>query len=235
MTPPGDGANVPGRPAPGVATEPNPMSESTRTLVVTSALPYANGPIHLGHMVEYIQTDIWVRFQRGLGHRCTYVCADDGHGTPIMLKAEQEGHDPGGPHRDDRRGASGRLPGLRDLVRQLSHHPLAREPGVLGADLHPAERGRAHRAQGRRPGLRPREGDVPAGPLRQGHVPELRRPRPVRRQLRGLRRDLQPGGPRRRGVGPVRGEARVPLVGALLRAPGGLRAGAAAVARGRRP
>ena len=70
------------------------MASSNRTLLVTSALPYANGPIHLGHMVEYIQTDIWVRFQRGLGHRCTYVCADDGHGTPIMLKAEQEGMAP---------------------------------------------------------------------------------------------------------------------------------------------
>ena len=66
------------------------MSVPTRTLLVTSALPYANGPIHLGHLVEYIQTDIWVRFQRGRGHRCTYVCAEDGHGTPIMLKAEQE-------------------------------------------------------------------------------------------------------------------------------------------------
>ena len=70
------------------------MSVSNRTLLVTSALPYANGPIHLGHMVEYIQTDVWVRFQRALGHRCTYVCADDGHGTPIMLKAEQEGMTP---------------------------------------------------------------------------------------------------------------------------------------------
>ena len=70
------------------------MPEPTRTLLVTSALPYANGPIHIGHLVEYIQTDIWVRFQRGRGHRCTYVCADDGHGTPIMLKAEQEGITP---------------------------------------------------------------------------------------------------------------------------------------------
>ena len=70
------------------------MSAPTRTLLVTSALPYANGPIHIGHMVEYIQTDIWVRFQRGRGHRCAYVCADDGHGTPIMLKAEQEGMTP---------------------------------------------------------------------------------------------------------------------------------------------
>ena len=67
---------------------------AARTILVTSALPYANGPIHIGHLVEYIQTDIWVRFQRGRGHRCIYVCADDGHGTPIMLKAEQEGMTP---------------------------------------------------------------------------------------------------------------------------------------------
>jgi methionyl-tRNA synthetase len=61
-----------------------------RDILVTSALPYANGPIHLGHLVEYIQTDIWARFQRMRGHRCYYVCADDTHGTPIMLRAEVE-------------------------------------------------------------------------------------------------------------------------------------------------
>ncbi|MFW5969279.1 MAG: class I tRNA ligase family protein, partial [Halofilum sp. (in: g-proteobacteria)] len=61
-----------------------------RRILVTSALPYANGPIHLGHMVEYVQTDIWARFQRLRGHQCVYVCADDAHGTPIMLKAQQE-------------------------------------------------------------------------------------------------------------------------------------------------
>ena len=65
-----------------------------RRILVTSALPYANGPIHLGHLVEYIQTDIWVRFQKMRGHDCTYVCADDAHGTPIMLRAEQEGITP---------------------------------------------------------------------------------------------------------------------------------------------
>ncbi|GAA5187807.1 methionine--tRNA ligase [Ferrimonas gelatinilytica] len=62
--------------------------------MVTSALPYANGPIHLGHMLEYIQTDIWVRFQKLRGNTCTYVCADDTHGTPIMLKAQQLGMTP---------------------------------------------------------------------------------------------------------------------------------------------
>ncbi|MDH5190255.1 MAG: methionine--tRNA ligase [Gammaproteobacteria bacterium] len=66
----------------------------SRKILVTSALPYANGSIHLGHLVEYIQTDIWVRFQKMRGHDCQYVCADDTHGTPIMLRAEQEGITP---------------------------------------------------------------------------------------------------------------------------------------------
>ena len=66
----------------------------TRKILVTSALPYANGAIHLGHLVEYIQTDIWTRFQKMRGHECWYVCADDTHGTPIMLRAEKEGITP---------------------------------------------------------------------------------------------------------------------------------------------
>ncbi|MGD8557442.1 MAG: methionine--tRNA ligase [Chromatiales bacterium] len=66
----------------------------SRNILVTSALPYANGSIHLGHLVEYIQTDIWARFQRMRGHNCTYVCADDAHGTAIMLRARQEGITP---------------------------------------------------------------------------------------------------------------------------------------------
>jgi len=80
----------------------------SRRILVTSALPYANGPIHLGHLVEYIQTDIWARFQRLRGHDCVYVCADDAHGTPIMLLAQQRNISPeqlieeiGQQHRDD--------------------------------------------------------------------------------------------------------------------------------------
>ncbi|MDD1628317.1 MAG: methionine--tRNA ligase [Methylococcaceae bacterium] len=67
---------------------------SDRKILVTSALPYANGPIHLGHLVEYIQTDVWVRFQKQRGNHCYFVCADDTHGTPIMLKADREGITP---------------------------------------------------------------------------------------------------------------------------------------------
>lgn len=68
-----------------------PSSTVPRQILVTSALPYANGSIHLGHMLEYIQTDIWVRFQKLRGNRCIYVCADDAHGSAIMLRAEKEG------------------------------------------------------------------------------------------------------------------------------------------------
>src|SRR5699024_8690102 len=63
--------------------------KTPRNILVTSALPYANGPIHLGHILEHIQTDIWVRFQKMRGENCIYVCADDAHGAAIMLKAEE--------------------------------------------------------------------------------------------------------------------------------------------------
>ncbi|HEX6998898.1 MAG TPA: methionine--tRNA ligase [Gammaproteobacteria bacterium] len=65
-----------------------------RTILVTSALPYANNSLHIGHLVEYVQTDVWVRFQRLRGHDCLYCCASDAHGTPTMLRAEQEGVTP---------------------------------------------------------------------------------------------------------------------------------------------
>ena len=68
--------------------------KTKRNILVTSALPYANGPIHLGHLVEYIQTDIWVRFNKSIGNNVAYICADDAHGTPIMLKAKEQGITP---------------------------------------------------------------------------------------------------------------------------------------------
>ena len=91
----------------------NSPQKIPRKILVTSALPYANGPIHLGHLVGYMQTDIWVRFQKMQGNQCTYVCADDAHGTPIMLRAQQEGITPealieriGREHRADFAGFS---------------------------------------------------------------------------------------------------------------------------------
>src|SRR5471032_2414558 len=65
-----------------------------RKILVTSALPYANGPLHLGHIIEAVQTDVWVRFQKLRGHQCIYCCAEDAHGTPIMIRAGQEGITP---------------------------------------------------------------------------------------------------------------------------------------------
>jgi methionyl-tRNA synthetase len=66
----------------------------SRKIVVTSALFYANAPIHMGHLVESIQTDIWVRFQKATGNQCLYFCADDTHGTPVMISAKREGISP---------------------------------------------------------------------------------------------------------------------------------------------
>ncbi|MDH3612126.1 MAG: methionine--tRNA ligase [Gammaproteobacteria bacterium] len=70
------------------------MARKPRKILVTSALPYASGSLHMGHLVEYLQTDLWVRFQKLRGHKCTYVCASDSHGTPIMLKARELGVSP---------------------------------------------------------------------------------------------------------------------------------------------
>ena len=67
---------------------------ANRRILVTNALPFANGPIHMGHLLGYVQADIWVRFQRMQGNEVAYVCADDTHGTAIMLKAEDEGITP---------------------------------------------------------------------------------------------------------------------------------------------
>ncbi len=75
-------------------TKANSSPKQQRKILVTSALPYANGSIHLGHMLEHIQTDIWTRFQKLRGHECISVCADDTHGTPIMLRAQKEGVSP---------------------------------------------------------------------------------------------------------------------------------------------
>src|SRR5580765_4258346 len=73
---------------------PRMPASPARTLFVTTALPYANGPFHIGHLMEYIQADIWVRFQRMRGHEVHFVCADDAHGAPIMIAADKAGKTP---------------------------------------------------------------------------------------------------------------------------------------------
>src|SRR6202035_1865731 len=77
---------------PGSSTSPSVFM--TRRILVTMALPYANGALHLGHIIEAVQPDIWLRFQKMRGHECIYCCADDAHGTPIMIRAQQEGITP---------------------------------------------------------------------------------------------------------------------------------------------
>src|SRR3954468_11180390 len=79
---------------PQAGASPDGSRPSARRILVTSALPYANGPIHLGHLVEYVQTDIYVRFLRSCGQEVVYFCADDTHGTPIELNAAKQGISP---------------------------------------------------------------------------------------------------------------------------------------------
>ena len=106
-----------------------PPATPMRRILVTSALPYANGPLHIGHILEAVQTDIWVRFQRLSGHDCIYACADDTHGTPIMLKAQAEGVSPealiesvGAEHRQTYRDFL-----IRHDVYYTTHSPENRE------------------------------------------------------------------------------------------------------------
>ena len=80
-----------------------------RKILVTSALPYANAPLHLGYIMEAVQTDIWVRFQKMRGQDCIYCCAEDAHGTPIMIRAQQEGITPGDADRAQRRRSIGAI------------------------------------------------------------------------------------------------------------------------------
>ena len=139
----GEGANssigrVPARTAAFARLQVLSRSEMPRKILVTSALPYANGSIHLGHLVEYIQTDIWVRFQKMQGHEVHYVCADDTHGTPVMLRADKEGIAPEELIARVYKEHTRDFAGFHVAVRQLLHDQLAREPGLLQRHLHAA-------------------------------------------------------------------------------------------------
>ncbi len=125
-----------------------------RRILVTSALPYANGPLHLGHILETIQTDIWVRFQKLRGHECYYVCADDTHGTPIMLKAQAEGITPeqliAQINTEHQRDLADMLIGMDNFGSTHSKENKATlRPHVLDAS-----QGRLHRQAQRPPSLR---------------------------------------------------------------------------------
>ncbi len=112
----------------------------TRKLVVTTALPYANAPFHVGHMMEYIQADIWVRFQRMLGHEVHFVCADDAHGAPIMIAADKAGLT---PQEFVGRIAAGRKPYLEGFQIAFDnwHSTDGPENHTLAKDIYLALRG----------------------------------------------------------------------------------------------
>ena len=129
---------------------------SGRRILVTSALPYANGHIHLGHLVEYIQTDIWVRFQRMRGHRAIYICADDTHGTAIMIRARQEGRSEEELIGEMSQAHQRDFAGFQIALRSLRQHPLGREPRAVRRDLGSAAPGAA-----RSPSARSRSSSIP--------------------------------------------------------------------------
>ena len=120
------------------------MQAMPRKLFVTTALPYANGPFHIGHIMEYIQADIWVRFQRMQGHEVHFVGADDAHGAPIMLAAEKAGQD----RREEfvaaiAAGAQAVPRRLPHRLRQLALDAFAGEHRAVAGHLPQAESARA--------------------------------------------------------------------------------------------
>jgi len=156
------------------------MTNAPRKILVTSALPYANGSIHLGHLVEYIQTDIWVRFQKMQGNSCHYVCADDTHGTPIMLRAEKEGITPEQliarvwqEHYDDFKAFMS--------TSTITARPILPKHASCECDLQQAEKRRPDRQAFHRTVLRSGKRNVFTRSLHQGRMPQVPCQRPVRR------------------------------------------------------
>ena len=175
-----------------------------RNILVTSALPYASGPLHLGHLVEYTQTDIWVRFQRMRGHRCIYVCASDAHGTPTMLRADAAGVAPEALVTEVAEGHQEGFRAIPNQRRQLPDDPLRGKPGTHHGDVSAPQGERIHRPPGHHPGLRRAAAHVPAGSLRARRVPVLRRCGSVRRRLRELQCHVCAHGSEESRVGGVR-------------------------------
>ncbi len=107
----------------------------TQKLFVTTALPYANAAFHIGHMMEYIQADIWVRFQRMRGAQVNFVCADDAHGAAIMIAADKAGKTPQQFVAEIAAGRKQYLDGFHIAIRQLALDRRAREPRARARDL----------------------------------------------------------------------------------------------------
>ena len=191
-----------------------------RKIFVTTALPYANGPFHIGHIMEYIQADIWVRFQRMQGHEVHFVGADDAHGAPIMLKAEAEGITPQqlvARIAAERAAAtcaastSASITGTRPTRPENTELSQEMYRRLKAAGLIYAQVGRAV--------LRPGQGHVPAGSLHQGRMPELPLQGPVRGRLRGVRHRLRAHRAHQPLLGALGRQARAAQLGPFLLPP----------------
>ena len=161
-------------------------------MLVTSALPYANGHIHLGHLVEYIQTDIWVRFQKLRGNRVIYICADDTHGTAIMMRARQEGRSEEELIADMNEAHQRDFAGFQIAFDHYGCTNSRAQPRSSATESGLAAQGRLRRRARRHAALRSGGQDVLGRSLRQRHLPEVRHARPVRRLVREVRQHLQP-------------------------------------------
>ncbi len=161
-----------------------------RKLFVTTALPYANAPFHIGHMMEYIQADIWVRFQRMRGHQVHFVCADDAHGAPIMIAADKAGKTPQAFVAEIAAGRKPTLDGFRisfdnwGSTDDVENHELARD-----IYLHLRKQGLIA-VKTVEQFFDPLKGIFLPGPIHQGRMPGVRLEGPVRRQLRRVRLGL---------------------------------------------
>ena len=159
-----------------------------RRILVTSALPYANGHIHIGHLVEYLQTDIWVRFQKLRGRRCIYLCADDTHGTAIMIRARQEGIGEGELIAKMRHAHVADFSGFDIEFDNYgsTNSPETRQFCVeIWADIRKAALDRGPQSHA---ALRRQDRHLFGRPLRYRDVPEVPSARSIRRQLREVRR-----------------------------------------------
>ena len=189
-----------------------------RKLFVTTALPYANAPFHIGHMMEYIQADIWVRFQRMQGHEVHFVCADDAHGAPIMIAAEKAGKTPQQFVAEIAAGRKEYLDGFHISLRQLAARPTRRRttrwPRTSTAQLRKERPDRACKTIEQF--FDPVKAMFLPDRYIKGECPVLRRQGPVRRQLRGLRRGLRADRPEEPVLGADRRHAGAEVERALL-------------------
>ncbi len=192
-----------------------------RNLFVTTALPYANGRPHIGHIMEYIQADIWVRFQKMRGNDVHFVCAEDAHGVPSMIAAEKAGKTPR-EFIDEMRAARQQYLDGFNIAFDHWHTTDSPENVELSQSIYRTLKANGLIAHAHdRAVLRSAERHVPARPLHQGHVPGVRCERSVRRQLRSLRLNLCADRADRPVLGADRCATRTEVVGALLLSPVG--------------